>query len=400
MDTDTGRHGASPVRVAVLGSTGSVGTQTLDVIAAHPDRFRAVALAAARSEALLREQAARFGVTRLCLGEGAADGMLSGPEGLIELAVDPDVDLVVVATTGAAGWEPTLAAIRAGKQVALANKEALVMAGGIIAVEARKVGAVLRPVDSEHCAIWQCIQGEGVADSHLIAPRCVSKLILTASGGPFRDTPQADLERVTPGEALAHPTWNMGAKVTIDSATLMNKGLEVIEAHWLFDMPYERLEVVVHPQSIVHSMVEFEDGSIKAQLGAPDMRVPIQYALGYPDHLPYAELPRLDWRRALELRFQPPDLDRFPCLRLAWEAGRQGGTYPAVLAAADEEAVGAFLAGRVGFMDIARLVGRALERHENVAEPDFEAIREIDARTRAQVRGWVQGATLASAGRP
>ncbi len=388
MKTDMRRPGARPVRVAVLGSTGSIGTQTLDVIAAHPERFQAVALAAARSETLLREQADRFGVTRICLSDGRMQGALSGPEGLVELATDPEVDLVVVATTGAAGWEPTLAAIRAGKQVALANKEALVMAGSIIAVEARKMGAVLRPVDSEHSAIWQCIQGEGVADSHLMAPRDISKLILTASGGPFRDTPKEDLEQVTPRQALAHPTWNMGAKVTIDSATLMNKGLEVIEAHWLFDMPYERLEVVVHPQSIVHSMVEFEDGSTKAQLGVPDMRVPIQYALGYPDHLPYAELPRLDWSQTLELRFQPPDLERFPCLGLAWEAGRQGGTYPAVLSAADEEAVAAFLRDEIGFMDIPRLVEKALEAHENVPDPDFDVIRAIDTQTRARVCEW------------
>ncbi len=388
MKTDMRRPGARPVRVAVLGSTGSIGTQTLDVIAAHPERFQAVALAAARSETLLRGQADRFGVTRICLSDGRMQGALSGPQGLVELAKDPEVDLVVVATTGAAGWEPTLAAIRAGKQVALANKEALVMAGSIIAVEARKMGAVLRPVDSEHSAIWQCIQGEGVADSHLMAPRDISKLILTASGGPFRDTPKEDLEQVTPRQALAHPTWNMGAKVTIDSATLMNKGLEVIEAHWLFDMPYERLEVVVHPQSIVHSMVEFEDGSTKAQLGVPDMRVPIQYALGYPDHLPYAELPRLDWSQTLELRFQPPDLERFPCLRLAWEAGRQGGTYPTVLSAADEEAVAAFLRDEIGFMDIPRLVEKALEAHENVPDPDFDVIRAIDTQTRARVCEW------------
>ena len=378
------------LRIAVLGSTGSIGTQTLDVIAAHPDRFHLVALAAARNETLLREQARRFNVSLLCLGETEARGALTGTDGLCELATHPDVDLVVVATTGAAGWEPTLAAIRAGKHVALANKEALVMAGSIIAVEARERGVVLRPVDSEHSAIWQCIQGEGVGDSHLTAPRGVRRLLLTASGGPFRNTPLAEMAAVTPRQALAHPTWTMGAKVTIDSATLMNKGLEVIEAHWLFDVPYEKLEVVVHPQSIVHSMVEFEDGSLKAQLGVPDMRVPIQYALGYPDHLPYGDLPRLDWERAQTLEFQPPDVDRFPCLRLAWEAGRLGGAYPAVLAAADEEAVCAFLAGTVGFTGIPRLVERALAAHQPISQPDFEAIRSVDAETRAQVREWAR----------
>ncbi|MDQ3327941.1 MAG: 1-deoxy-D-xylulose-5-phosphate reductoisomerase, partial [Chloroflexota bacterium] len=249
MENPTRLSDRPPLRIAVLGSTGSIGTQTLDVIAAHPDRFRLVALAAARNETLLREQARRFNVSMLCLGEAEAEGVLTGTDGLCELATYPEVDLVVVATTGAAGWEPTLAAIRAGKQIALANKEALVMAGSIIAVEARERGVVLRPVDSEHSAIWQCIQGEGVGDSHLTAPRGVRRLLLTASGGPFRNTPLAEMAAVTPRQALAHPTWTMGAKVTIDSATLMNKGLEVIEAHWLFDVPYEKLEVVVHPQS-------------------------------------------------------------------------------------------------------------------------------------------------------
>ncbi len=389
----------SPIRIAVLGSTGSIGTQTLDVIAVHPDRFRVTALAAARSEGLLREQADRFRVSRLCLYNGQVEDALSGPEGLVELATLPEVDLVVVATTGAVGWEPTLAAIRAGKQVALANKEALVMAGSIIAVEARERKAALRPVDSEHSAIWQCLQGEGVHESYLHSPRGVSKLVLTASGGPFRNTPMEALRQVTPLQALAHPTWNMGSKVTIDSATLMNKGLEVIEAHWLFDVPYERLEVVVHPQSIIHSMVEFEDGSIKAQLGVPDMRVPIQYALAYPHHLPYADLPRLDWSQVRELQFQTPDLERFPCLRLAVEAGRQGGSYPAVLSAADEEAVAAFLEGRIGFMDIPALVERALERHEGSDRLDFEILRNVDAETRARVREWAGSSSVPDAAR-
>jgi 1-deoxy-D-xylulose-5-phosphate reductoisomerase len=388
MVTEVLTEEAAPIRVAVLGSTGSVGTQTLDVIAAHPDRFRAVALAAARNAALLREQADRFRPALLCLGEGHMEGALSGPEGLIELATHPDVDVVVVATTGSAGWEPTLAAIRAGKQVALANKEALVMAGPIIAREARRLGAVLRPMDSEHCAIWQCVQGEGVADSHLAAPRDLRRLILTASGGPFRDTPREELEAVTPERALAHPTWSMGPKITIDCATLMNKGLEVIEAHWLFDVPYDRIEVVVHPQSTIHSLVEFEDGSVKAQLGRPDMRLPIQYALAYPRHLPNPDLPDMDWSQALTLDFRPPDLERFPCLGLALQAGRQGGTYPAALSAADEEAVAAFMDGRVGFMDIPRLVERALAAHQPAMEPDLETIRETDGETRRRVREW------------
>lgn len=375
-----------PLRVAVLGSTGSIGTQTLDVIAAHPDRLRAVALAASRSASLLSEQVARFNPAIACLADAPMEGALTGPAGLIDIATHPDVDLVVVATTGAAGWEPTLAAIRAGKQVALANKEALVMAGSVIVPAAREAGIVLRPVDSEHSAIWQCIQGEGVHDSVLAEPRGVRRLIITASGGPFRRTPAEDLHTVTPAQALAHPTWSMGAKVTIDSATLMNKGLEVIEAHWLFDMPYDRLDVVVHPQSIIHSMVEFEDGSVKAQLGVPDMRVPIQYALAYPDHLPYIDLPRLDWTAARALEFEPPDEGRFPCLALAREAGRKGGTYPAVLSSADEEAVAAFLGGYTNFNGIPRLVEAALDAHEPVQDPDLDAIREVDRETRTLVR--------------
>lgn len=390
MDIVTQNRESSPLRVAVLGSTGSVGTQTLDIIAAHPERFRAVGLAAARNHTLLAEQVARFKPSLVCLSEGSMAGALSGPEGLIEVATHPDVDIVVVATTGAAGWEPTLAAIAVGKQIALANKEALVMAGSIIATEARRRGTVMRPVDSEHSAIWQCIQGEGLHESHLARPRGVWRLILTASGGPFRDMPLTDLERVTPQQALAHPTWNMGAKITIDCATLMNKGLELIEAHWLFDMPYERLRTVVHPQSIVHSMVEFEDGSVKAQLGVPDMRTPIMYALGYPHHLPYDDLPRMNWDVPFSLQFGPPDDQRFPCLGLALEAGKKGGTYTAALSAADEEAVAAFLRGRIRFMDIPRLVERALESHSPVAEPNLQDIRNVDRETRFQVREWVQ----------
>lgn len=385
----------APLGIAVLGSTGSIGAQTLDVIAAHPDRFRAVALAAGRSESALRDQADRTGARLLCLTDGRMDGALSGPEGLVELATHPDVDLVVVATTGAAGWEPTLEAIRAGKIVALANKEALVMAGSVITAEARRHGAVLRPIDSEHAAIWQCVQGEGVGDSRLERPRGLERIVLTASGGPFRDAPLGELAAVTPERALAHPTWTMGPKVTLDCATLMNKGLELIEAHWLFDMPYDWLDAVIHPQSVVHSLVEFADGAVKAQLGVPDMRVPIQYALGYPDHLPYEVLPRLDWATARTLSFEPPDLERFPCLGLAWEAGRRGGSYPAVLSAADEEAVAAFLAGRIRFGDIPVLVERALAAHDGVADPDFDAIRQIDGETRARVRAWARSASPA-----
>lgn len=385
---------AGRLRIAILGSTGSIGTQTLDVVAAHPDRFQVVGLAAARNERLLSLQAERFRAQLVCMTESPRPGWLTGQEGLLEVATHPLVDLLVVAVTGAAGWEPTLAAIRAGKQIALANKEALVVAGSVIGPEARKHNTILRPIDSEHSALWQCLQGEGLNESYLTAPRNVRRLLLTASGGPFRTTRAENLGRVTAADALAHPTWTMGAKVTIDSATLMNKGLEMIEAHWLFDIEYSRIDVVVHPQSVVHSMVEFEDGAVKAQLGVPDMRLPIQYALAYPDHLPSPGLPRLDWSQRLDLQFEPPDTDRFPALRLAREAGEVGGTAPAVLSAADEVAVAAFLAGRIGFMDIPALVDRALAVHTVVSEPSLDDLRGADIETRKQVEAWIRSGAL------
>ncbi|PIU57589.1 MAG: 1-deoxy-D-xylulose-5-phosphate reductoisomerase, partial [Chloroflexi bacterium CG07_land_8_20_14_0_80_51_10] len=264
-------------------------------------------------------------------------GAIRESPSLEEIASHPDVDLVIVATSGKAGLLPTLASLRAGKIVALANKETLVMAGGIVMAEARKHKLEIRPIDSEHSAIWQCLQGE---ESNPIA-----QIILTASGGPLRNRSREELARVTAAEALRHPTWKMGRKVTIDSANLMNKGLEVIEAHWLFDVPFDRIKVMIHPGSIVHSMVEFADGSVKAQLGAPDMRLPIQYALSHPERWSNTELPKLDLDKLHSIKFDPVDLDRFPCLQLAIEAGRAGDTYPAVLSAADEVAVEHFLSG-------------------------------------------------------
>lgn len=371
-------------RIAILGSTGSIGRQTLEVVEANPSRFVVYGLAAGRDVAGLLEQVRRFRPALACLADPrvAVDGLpvplLRGEEGLIALATHPEVDLVVVATPGAAGLEPTLAAIRAGKEVALANKEVLVMAGELVTAEAARHGVTLRPIDSEHSAIWQCLRGE----EH----RTLERIILTASGGPFRTWPREALARVTPREALRHPTWRMGPKVTVDSATLFNKGMEIIEAHWLFGLPYGRIEVVVHPQSIVHSLVEFCDGSVKAQLGFPDMRLPIQYALGYPERLP-ARYTALDWKTAGPLTFEPVDPERFPCLRLAREAGERGGTYPAVLAAADEVAVELFLQERLGFLDIPRLIEEALAAHEPAPGPlDLEAVRRADAWARAFVR--------------
>lgn len=365
-------------RVAVLGSTGSIGRQTLDVIRATPQRFRVVGLAAGKNLELLAEQINEFKPEYI--GGSSENNDIEWLKNIVdiknnlltlnEIAAGPEVDMVVIATSGTAGLRPTLAALRAGKDIALANKESLVSAGEIINGEARKSGARIMPVDSEHSAVWQCLCGEDQA---------AARIILTASGGPFRQYSAEQLSEVTVEQALRHPSWRMGQKVTIDSATLMNKGLEVIEAHWLFNMPYDRIDVLVHPQSIIHSMVEFIDGSIRAQLSYPDMRLPIQYALSYPERLPNPRLPRIDWSLVRNLDFEPPDYDRFPCLGLAIEAGKQGGTCPAVLCAADEAAVELFLAGRIRFTDIAGAIERTLEQHRVIAKPTLEEIEAADA---------------------
>ncbi|HEY82052.1 MAG TPA: 1-deoxy-D-xylulose-5-phosphate reductoisomerase [Dehalococcoidia bacterium] len=380
----------SAKRIAILGSTGSIGQQTLDVVRALGGRFRVIGLAAGRNVALLAEQAREFRPE--FIGCSSLDGGDERPEALADLegeflslediASHPQVELVVIATSGRAGLSPTLAAVRAGKKVALANKEALVMAGEIITRQAEQSGGQILPIDSEHSAIWQCLAGE---------KQKAAQLILTASGGPFRDYSLAELDEVSVAQALKHPSWQMGKKVTIDSATLMNKGLEVIEAHWLFKMPFERIRVLIHRQSIIHSMVEFIDGSIKAQLSYPDMRLPIQYALSYPERLPNPELPHLDWSRIASLTFEPPDLERFPCLKLGIEAGKKGGTYPAVLCAADEVAVELFLSGRIRFTDIPRLIERTLEQHEAIAQPTLEQILEADVWARERTTKQVEG---------
>ncbi|MCL0060795.1 1-deoxy-D-xylulose-5-phosphate reductoisomerase [Dehalococcoidia bacterium] len=350
-------------RIAVLGSTGSIGRQTLEVVRAFPEKLQVIALAARRKTALFEQQIQEF-QPKLVLVEG------QGPS-LEELAGHPDVDLVVVATSGKAGLLPALAAIRSGRVVALANKEALVMAGEIVMGEARRCRVEIRPVDSEHSAIWQCLQGE---ESNQIA-----QIILTASGGPFRDRSPEELGGITAEQALQHPTWTMGRKVTIDSATLMNKGMEVIEAHWLFGVPYDRIKVMIHPGSIIHSMVEFVDGSVKAQLGAPDMRLPIQYALSHPERWANPVLPELNLEKIDSLELEPIDLERFPCLKLAIEAGTAGDTYPAVLCAADEMAVELFLSGMIGFLDIPRLIEDTIGHHRRVLNPSLEEILAADA---------------------
>ncbi len=371
-------------RIVILGSTGSIGRQTLDVVSSHPERLRVLGIAGRNREALA-VQAAAFGVPMVGLAaEGEPSGMaafgegtrlLRGPQALVDLATHPEADIVVVATVGRAGLEATLAAVRAGKRVAIANKEVLVMAGAIITAEAAAHGATLLPIDSEHCALWQCLLGE--------EPRGVAALVLTASGGALRDRDPATLDAITPAEALRHPTWVMGQKITIDSATLMNKGLEVIEARWLFDVPFERIRVVMHPTSTVHGLVQFADGTIKAQLGVPDMKAPIQFALSYPERWP-ASAPDLDLTGAGPLVFAEPPSGRYPCLDLALRAGREGGTYPAVLCGADEVAVELFLDGAIRFTQIPRLIEAALDAHVPGDERDLEAVVAADAWARAE----------------
>jgi 1-deoxy-D-xylulose-5-phosphate reductoisomerase len=355
-----------PIRIAILGSTGSIGQSALSVVDTHADRVQVVALAAGNNIERLAEQVARYRPSlvsvasadglaalkqRLPIGDHPRD-LLCGAEGLLAAATHPDVDLVLCASSGAAGLEAALAAIDHRKTVALANKEVLVMAGALMVEAASRHGVALLPVDSEHNAIHQCLHRRSASE--------VRRLVLTASGGPFRQWDRDRLSKVTPGDALRHPTWQMGRKITIDSATLMNKGLEVIEARWLFDVPADRIDVVVHPQSIVHSMVELTDGSVIAQLGVTDMRLPIQYAFSYPDRWT-APVPHLDLARMGTLEFCPPDTERFPCLRLAYAALEHGGAWPVVLNAANEVAVEAFLEERLRFVDIPEVIERALE---------------------------------------
>jgi 1-deoxy-D-xylulose-5-phosphate reductoisomerase len=378
------------IGLAILGSTGSIGRQTLDVVRSLPDRFDVIALAAGSNVTLLEEQAREFKPQLVCaereddyLKERIASRTLPCDWAQMEdMASHPQVDVVVVGTVGSAGLSPTLSAVAAGKAVAIANKEVLVMAGHIITSEARKTGAELRPIDSEHSAIWQCLWGEDT--------EAVERIVITASGGAFRDTPREDLPRVTAEEALRHPNWQMGQKITVDSATLLNKGLECIEARWLFDIGFDRIEVLLHRESIVHSLVEFRDGSLKAQLGVPDMRLPIQCALTYPERLPGPSVPRLDLKMIGSLTFGIPDWRRYPCLALALEAGRRGGTHPAVLAAADEIAVQNFLAGHIRFLDIAHVIEDTLGRHEGNGNPSLDQVLEADVWARAHAQEWVK----------
>ena len=374
--------------VCLLGSTGSIGRQTLEVVAAHPDRLRVVALAARTQVDALQEQVRIFrpelvAIAQDSLGISFPDTrVVTGPGGLVEAATYETADIVVIALSGNSGIEPTLAAAAAGKTIALANKESVVCAGPLLRNIQSRTGCQVRPVDSEHSALWQLLQLPH-------RPAEIARVILTASGGPFRDRPLEHLNQVTPDEALAHPTWRMGPKITIDSATLLNKGLELIEAHWLFDLPFERLDVVIHPQSIVHALLAFVDGSTVAHAAYPDMRLPIQYALFYPERVA-STVPPLDLARIGPLEFFPPDTERFPALPLAREVGIAGSTYPTVLCAADEIAVEAFLAGQIRFTDIVPLIRSVLDRHQPATEPlTLEAILAADRWARSVARKLV-----------
>jgi 1-deoxy-D-xylulose-5-phosphate reductoisomerase len=388
-------------QLTIIGSTGSIGQNTLEVVRHLSEHFQVFALAARSSASLLAEQIEAFQPRIVTLTEGSRlDDLVghcrqrgirlpeffTGEEGLRVIASAPEVDIVVSGAVGAAGLLPTWVAVQSGKTVALANKESMVLAGELLSRTALETGARIIPIDSEHSAIDQCLRS-GKREE-------VRRLILTASGGPFRNTPAEDLERMTPEDALNHPTWRMGRRITIDSATLMNKGLEVIEARWLFQIPEHKVDIMVHPQSIVHSMVEFTDGSVIAQLGTTDMRQPIQYALTYPERLPSC-VPGIDWSTTSRLEFMPPDTKRFPCIRLAYGAIRDGGTAPAVLNAADEIAVQAFLDRRISFTDIPRLIENALEAHTGTTEVSFEAVMEADAWARRLVMEKVDHVRMA-----
>ncbi len=379
-------------RVAIIGSTGSIGRQTLDVIRWLPERFEVVGLAAGGYSDAFRAQLEEFRPALAAVGRtedlALPASVLSGTRGLVEVATSPEVDIVVIAAAGRAGLVPTLEAVSASKTVALANKESLVMAGQLVTEAARLSGAQILPLDSEHSALWQCLRGEGQLEQWLSTVRSV---ILTASGGALRDLDPSELEMVTATQVLAHPTWQMGRKVTVDSATLMNKGLEIIEAQWLFGLPLERIKVLLHRESIVHSLVEFVDGSVKAQLGQADMRIPIQYALSYPERLAGMSEP-LDLAKVGSLTFGELDLDRYPCLRLALEAARKGLSYPAVLSSANEVAVELFLAGELPFAAIPCLVDELLSRHQAVPIESLQTVLQVDEWARseslAHARKW------------
>ena len=377
-------------KISLLGATGSIGTQTLDVIRENPEEFKLTAMSVGRNIEEARKMILEFSPqlisvqrkedAELLKKELSSVKVLYGEEGLVEVACHQDADVLVNAVLGSVGLHPTLQAIEAGKMIAIANKETLVTAGHLVMEAARKKNTTLLPVDSEHSAIFQALQGE--------QEKNIEKLIITASGGSFRDRTREDLVGVTVTEALNHPNWSMGAKITIDSASMMNKGLEVIEAHWLFDIPYDQIEVVQHRESIIHSMIQFHDSSVMAQLGTPDMRVPIQYALTYPDRV-IRPGKRLDLVEMGKLHFEEMDVNRFRCLAFAYEAGRIGGSMTTVLNAANEAAVSMFLENKISFLDIEAYIEKAMSTHQVIHRPDLETIHEIDQQTRQLVSSWL-----------
>lgn len=386
-------------KITVLGSTGSIGKSTLDVVARHSDKYQIYALTANQQDELLFEQCCRVNPRyAVMLDEQACQRLarrisdatiktevLCGVAALEQVSAAPEVDAVMAAIVGAAGLRPTLAAARAGKRILLANKETLVMAGRIFMDAVRQSGSVLLPIDSEHNAIFQALPDQYSGD---LPSSGVNQILLTASGGPFRNTSLADLQQVTPDQACAHPNWSMGRKISVDSATMMNKGLEVIEAHWLFNAPADAIQVVVHPQSVIHSMVQYIDGSVLAQLGNPDMRTPIAYGLAYPKRID-AGVATLDLFKIARLDFAAPDFERFPCLALAYRALRAGGTAPALMNAANEIAVEAFLGKRITFLDIPRLIGYVLDKLPHVPVNILEDVLQADAQARVAAQDWI-----------
>ncbi|VVO97425.1 1-deoxy-D-xylulose-5-phosphate reductoisomerase [Pseudomonas silesiensis] len=388
-----------PQQITVLGATGSIGLSTLDVIARHPERYQVFALSGytrlSELRALCVRHAPRFAVVpEASAARGLQDDLhaaglstrvLVGEEGLCQVAADPEVDAVMAAIVGAAGLRPTLAAVEAGKKILLANKEALVMSGALFMQAVRKSGSVLLPIDSEHNAIFQCMPGDFARGLGAVGVR---RILLTASGGPFRQTPMAELVHVTPDQACAHPNWSMGRKISVDSASMMNKGLELIEACWLFDAKPSQVEVVIHPQSVIHSLVDYIDGSVLAQLGNPDMRTPIANALAWPERID-SGVPPLDLFAIARLDFQAPDEDRFPCLRLARQAAEAGNSAPAMLNAANEVAVAAFLDGRVRYPEIASIIEEVLNLEPVVAVDDLDAVFTADTKARVLAGQWL-----------
>ena len=378
--------------LSLLGSTGSIGTQTLEIVKNNPKEFKIVGLTANNNIELLKKQILEFKPEAVAvmyeekadlLKEDVNINVYSGIDGVIKVAKLNDADTVVNSLVGSIGVRPTIEAIKSKKNIALANKETLVTAGSIVMEEAMKNDVNLMPIDSEHSAIFQCLNGEIYNNKNSI--NNLNKIIITASGGPFRNYSKGQLENVTVQDALSHPTWNMGNKITIDSATLMNKGFEVIEAHWLYGIDYNNIEVVIHPQSIIHSMVEFKDNSILAQLSLPDMKIPIQYALSYPKRLP-SETKKLNFTEIKKLNFESPNFELFPCLKYAYDAGNIGGTLPTVLNAANEAAVNAFLENKIKFLDIPKLIKAMMDKHNTIKNPALNEILEIDKKIKEETQ--------------